>query len=80
MEDMDDMGSRWTLGSLNGALSVTQPDAVLLKVGRLITVSATGCTGFEMPRSTSRGLTATLGALPNPPNGIATLELDMNKY
>lgn len=77
MEDMDDMGSRGMLGSIRGALSATQPEAVLLKVGRLTTAGAAAMgLGMTWPGSTSRGLTGTLGALPKPPNGIATLQLE----
>jgi len=77
VEDMDDMGSREMLGSFRGALSPTQPEAVLLKVGRFSPAGALAMgLGMAWPGSTSRGLTGALGALPKPPNGIATLQLE----
>lgn len=74
VEDMDEMGSRGMLGKVRGPLSVTHPEAVLLKVGRL-TIAGTSAAGrgTTSPGSTSTALTETLGALPKPPNGIATL-------
>ncbi len=77
VEDMDEMSSRGMLGRIRGALSATQPEAVLLKVGRLTGAGAAGL-GLGMGRLgfTSKDLTGTVGAFPKPPNGIATLQLE----
>ncbi len=77
VEYMDEMGSRGMLGSTRGALSATQPEAVLLKVGRLTGAAAAGL-GLGVGRLgfTSKDLTGAAGAFPKPPNGIATLQLE----
>lgn len=74
---LDDLGSRVAEARNRGAVSVTQPRAVLLKEGREGTGSATTSGGGRLEALgrmfTSTDLTGALGAFPKPPNGVATL-------
>lgn len=74
----DDMDSRLIVGRTGGTLSVAQPRAVLLKEGLVgagsVGTARGGRLGVLGTAFTSSGFTGTLGALPKPPNGVATLE------
>lgn len=72
-------GSSETGGREMGSPVETQPRADLLKEGRLIVASAWS-SGKSGRGSTFRDLMgAGLGALPKPPNGVATLHLTQCK-